>query len=257
MSMRECSTTGVCSKRATSTAPPTRLRSAPAPPSRTPHLARGGLETRAQVTAAAPKKIPNPGTKAHTPSASKGQLRLCEGESMLTGSVPCRGGSPLLRPPIHLDPVRAHLHPHRMAEVVRDQQARRQRRHVAIDAAARQLLPVLGEETTTLRRVTRQAPPRERDDVALLTVHVVARGAGHLRRAEALAPLQQGDLVAVHVDVPRVRSGPQVRALLEGLPGHVGERRCTERRGPTVAQGALVHLSGAGQPRRVDDRAWE
>src|SRR2546425_7086352 len=77
--MRDRSTTGVCSNRPTSTAPPTKLRSAPAPPRRTPHFARGRSETRPQVTAAAPKKIPKPGTKAHAPSASNGQLRLADG----------------------------------------------------------------------------------------------------------------------------------------------------------------------------------
>src|SRR2546422_1472245 len=77
--MRDRSTTDVCSNRPTSTAPPTKLRSAPAPPRRTPHFARGRSETRPQVTAAAPKKIPNPGTKAHAPSTSNGQLRLADG----------------------------------------------------------------------------------------------------------------------------------------------------------------------------------
>src|SRR5207245_2265281 len=77
--MRDRSTTDVCSNRPTSTAPPTKLRSAPAPPRRTPHFARGRSETRPQVTAAAPKKIPKPGTKAHAPSTSNGQLRLADG----------------------------------------------------------------------------------------------------------------------------------------------------------------------------------
>src|SRR5256885_17005712 len=77
--MRDRSTTDVCSNRPTSTAPPTKLRSAPAPPRRTPHFARGRSETRPQVTAAAPKKIPKPGTKAHAPSTSNGQLRLANG----------------------------------------------------------------------------------------------------------------------------------------------------------------------------------
>src|SRR5438034_7942697 len=81
--MRDRSTTGVRSNRLTSTAPPTKLRSAPAPPRRTPHFARGRSETRPQVTAAAPKKIPKPGTKAHTPSASNGQLRSEEHTSEL------------------------------------------------------------------------------------------------------------------------------------------------------------------------------
>src|SRR3989449_6202112 len=54
--MRDRSTTDVCSNRPTSTAPPTKLRSAPAPPRRTPHFARGRSETRPQVTAAAPKR---------------------------------------------------------------------------------------------------------------------------------------------------------------------------------------------------------
>src|SRR5947208_10635060 len=77
--MRDRSTTGVCSKRRISIAPPTRLRSAPAPPRITPNLARGRSETRPQVTAAAPKKIPKPGTKAHAASTSNGQLRLADG----------------------------------------------------------------------------------------------------------------------------------------------------------------------------------
>src|SRR5207244_7662059 len=50
-----------------------------APPRITPHLARGRFETSPQVTAAAPKKIPRPGTKAHAPSTSNGQLRLLDG----------------------------------------------------------------------------------------------------------------------------------------------------------------------------------
>src|SRR2546427_13025580 len=77
--MRDRSTTGACWNRATSTAPPTRLRSAPAPPSSTPHRARGRSETRPQVTAAAAKRSPKPGRKAHAPSASNGQLRLLDG----------------------------------------------------------------------------------------------------------------------------------------------------------------------------------
>src|SRR2546429_6631347 len=77
--MRDRSTTDVCSNRPTSRAPTTKLRSAPAPPRRTPHFARGRSETRPQVTAAAPKKIPKPGTKAHAPSTSNGQLRLADG----------------------------------------------------------------------------------------------------------------------------------------------------------------------------------
>src|SRR2546426_9208830 len=83
--MRDRSTTDVCSNRPTSTAPPTKLRSAPAPPRRTPHFARGRSETRPQVTAAAPKKIPKPGTKAHAPSTSNGQLRLADGAG--SGSI--------------------------------------------------------------------------------------------------------------------------------------------------------------------------
>src|SRR6059036_960758 len=112
-----------------------------------------------------------------------------------------------------------------MAKVVGDQRGRRQRRHVTIDAPAHQLLTMRGKETTTLHGVARKASPRECRDIALLAVDIVARGAGHLRGAEAPAPLQQGYLVSVHVDLPRVRSRPQVMPPLEGLPRHMGERR--------------------------------
>src|SRR2546425_12515599 len=80
------------------------------------------------------------------------------------------------------------------------------------------------KETTTLHGVARQASPRECHDIALLAVDIVACGAGHLRGAGALAPFQQRYLVAVHVDLPRVRSRPPVSPPLEGPPRHVGER---------------------------------
>src|SRR5207253_10769030 len=96
---------------------------------------------------------------------------------------------------------------------------------VTLDAAAHQLVTMRGKETIPLHRVARQPSPRECHDIALLAVDILACGAGHLRGAEALAPFQQRYLVAVHVDLPGVRSRPPVSPPLEGLPRHVGERR--------------------------------
>src|SRR5437667_3238862 len=93
---------------------------------------------------------------------------------------------------IDLDPVCAHLRPQPMPEVGGADPGRRQQRHVTIDAAADQLVSVARKESTVLNGVAREAPPRERDDVSLLQVDIVAGSAGHLRRPEAPAPFQQG-----------------------------------------------------------------
>jgi len=98
-----------------------------------------------------------------------------------------------------------------------------------------------------------EAAIREFHEIALLSVDVVAGGAGHQRGTEASAPFQQRHLVAVYIHGARIASCPPLNLPLERLPRYIGESGCAWRRHATVTERASIQLSRARQPCRVDD----
>src|SRR3989475_744190 len=72
--------------------------------------------------------------------------------------------------------------------------------HVAVDAGSDHARADLGSHRMLAGLMTCEALARERSQVSLRSMDVVARGAGHRRAgAKALAAPQQSDLIPVHV----------------------------------------------------------
>src|SRR5438309_10388482 len=101
-----------------------------------------------------------------------------------------------------------------------------------------------------------EAAIRESHEIALLSVDVVAGGAGHQRGAEASAPFQQRHLVAVHIDRARIAASQPLNPPLERLPRYIGEGGCAWRRHTSVTQRASIQLPRARQSCRGDDGGW-
>src|SRR5436309_1584158 len=90
-------------------------------------------------------------------------------------------------------------------------------------------------ESTALGIVTRQTADRERDDVPLLAMHVVAGGARHLRRTEARAALEQ----RAGVQLTRARQACRVH---DRTAPQTGQQRTFARH--VVSPRAVTHLAG-------------
>jgi len=148
----------------------------------------------------------------------------------------------------------ASLDPHQLPLEVGDDEVRRLERHVAVHA------PTLDrrrsarrEERTALRLMTRQAPSRDLLRITLRTMHVVTGDARHLRGLVTSAPLEQRDLVGVHVDGLVRRARDEVEVVLETPAGDVRKGRCARISRSAMTLGARVHCSVATQSGRVHD----
>src|SRR5262245_26410006 len=141
------------------------------------------------------------------------------------------------------------------AYMLRGDSRGRHLRHVTVHALAYRRLTV--PRPQRLERVTGETPPRKLDHVALLAMHVMTRGARHLRLLIAFAPPQERHLIAVHIHAIRVRRRREQKLPLELLARQERERLGAQRRRPAMAQRAAVHLALAREARGIDDRAWE
>jgi len=126
--------------------------------------------------------------------------------------------------------------------------------HVAVDAGGDDFFVKLWERAALLRLVTFHTIGGKRGGVVLELVHVVASGAGHLRRRLiAAAHLQQADLVAVNVGgrgcVTRKRSGVFVERLARQVRKDWQQRDAAA----TVALRANFDLAITRQVRRIHD----
>src|SRR5712692_513907 len=127
-------------------------------------------------------------------------------------------------------------------------------RHVAVDAGSDHARTDLGSHRMLAGLMTCEALGRERSQVSLRSMDVVARGAGHRRAgAKALAAPQQSDLIPVHVGgrgIP-VRRGEQV--VIQPFTRPVGERGPDLFPQARMAQGAVIQLPISGEACRIDN----
>src|SRR6266480_831470 len=153
----------------------------------------------------------------------------------------------------------------RMAPIIQDNRFRRSLdldrlrfsvRHVTLDASGRESPSDLGGPRMLARLMARQALLDKRGHVALRSMDVVARRAGHVRaRAKTPAALQQPHLIAVDVrDRCRlVRRRGEI--VVELVTRSVGERRRFRVPRAGMAQGAVVHPPVPRETCRVENVA--
>src|SRR2546427_13177776 len=98
--------------------------------------------------------------------------------------------------------------------------------------------------------MTCEALARERSQVSLRSMDVVARGAGHrCAGAKAVGAPQESDVISVHVGDRGIRCGGQV--VIQLFTRRVRERGPDLLPQARMTQGAVIQLSLSGEVRLV------